>query len=228
MTNIVTITFQSTYKNSQGFAPLNERMAKCTPDTKDALMGLRGRVEAAGGALRVSDLFRSAAAQNEAHKNKPTLSPPAGQSWHETGRAFDIDLNALKPLTLAEFWLLARGVGVTPIIPQPNAGAAEAWHFERRGSHAIIAGRLGNRAGVESALLAIGLHVMRIGTRQVEARIQAGLHRLGADPGRLDGAIGPKTRAALEYAGFPEWRNAELMAHEVDDRLREQFPEEHA
>lgn len=225
-TNIIPVTgIQSIYRGEgMHFVALPARMAWATPDTARALYAICDDVADRGGEFRVSDLFRSAVMQAEAHKDfkegrKAAYSPPAGQSWHETGRAFDVDMAALG-MTVGEFRAICGRHGVTPI-------PSESWHYECRGSHRIISDRLGYRAGVESALLAIGARVPRLGMRQREAWVQAALHRLGAHPGALDGVIGPKTKNALVEAGCPAWGNVELLEKQLDRQLREQFQEEH-
>lgn len=90
----------------------------------------------------LSDLLRSYDMQLQAHLDytsgkKSAFSPAPGGSMHEGGRAFDLDLGALK-IKLGQFWDIARKYGVTPIIKSPNPSASEAWHFDCRGSHERI------------------------------------------------------------------------------------------
>ena len=61
------------------------------------LYGIRDELQAQGGKLELSDLFRSYDMQLQAHLDytsgkKKAFSPPPGSSMHESGRAFDVDL----------------------------------------------------------------------------------------------------------------------------------------
>ena len=193
--------------NVESIYPLNsadkqlmpKRMAWATPDTRYAIQKLAQRVKNAGGNLRLSDLFRSYADQKAANLKQPKLSPPPGRSNHEAGRAFDIDLDAIN-MSLEQFWKLASGFGVTPIIASPDRRANEAWHFECLGSH-ITLRKLGARYVAMSGILDLGLPVDEFpGEKRRAAHMQCMLHRINQDPGAIDGIIGPKTNAALAKA----------------------------
>ena len=224
---LIPVTIPSIYSGRDGnTVNLPVRMALATPDTARAIYAIRDAVEARGGVFRLSDLYRDSEAQERAymdHKEgrKAAYSPPAGGSWHETGRAFDVDVEALKPLAIGEFRAICGKHGVTPI-------ESESWHFECRASHAIITDRQGYKAGVESALLALGVRVPRLHGRQLEASIQADLHRLGADPGKLDGIIGKRTKEAITDVGMGVWGDMSLIRSELDKRLVKAFPGEYA
>ncbi len=238
---LVPVPIASIYTRNGAPAPLPARMAWCAPDLRDALLALDTAVARRGGALRLSDLFRSAEMQDRAHADwksgrKRAFSPPAGQSLHEAGRAFDLDLAALR-MPLAEFWRLAAPHGVMPVIGTPCATSLEAWHFERPGSHALVRaysatsdgavrGVPARRVMVESALLALGLRAPRLGVRQREGFVQTALIRLGASPGPVDGIIGRRTRAALETFGL-EWADPAHTVRMLEHLLRARFPEEH-
>src|SRR5687768_10225447 len=133
----------SIYKNAAGeLTPLPQRMAHCAPDTRAALYAIRSDVEMSAGALRLSDLFRSYEMQRKAHEDyatgkKSAYSPPPGGSMHEAGRAFDIDLAAIR-MPLAQFWQIAAKWHVVPIVSQPDSTLSESWHFECRGSHQLV------------------------------------------------------------------------------------------
>lgn len=239
---LVPLHIASIYTRNGAPAPLPARMAWCAPDLRDALLALDAEVARRGGALRLSDLFRSAEMQDRAHADwksgrKRAFSPPAGQSLHEAGRAFDLDLAALR-MPLSEFWRLAAPHGVVPIIETPCATSLEAWHFERPGSHArvrdycaapgnAVRGAPARRVMVESALLALGLRVPRLGGCQREGLVQTALIRLGASPGPVDGIVGRRTRAALEMFGL-EWADPADTVRMLEHLLRARFPEEHA
>src|SRR5262245_28593032 len=130
-----TIKIKSIYNGKD----LPARLARCSSDMLEAVRNVQKNVEAAGGELVLSDMYRSYDMQLQAHLDyvngkKTAYSPPPGGSMHEAGRAFDLELKALK-IKLADFWTIARRHGLSPIIDTPSAGADEAWHFDCRGSH---------------------------------------------------------------------------------------------
>jgi hypothetical protein len=132
-------------------------MAWLTEDSAADFQLLKQDVEALGGQLIISDMYRDKDMQNAAHNRwkaeyeayclrgkvgkAPKYSPPAGGSFHQAGRAIDIDLSAIKPLAkhdpdgnaLKKFWELAKNRGWYPIIKAPKASASEAWHFDHPG-----------------------------------------------------------------------------------------------
>src|SRR6266849_5051354 len=113
---LVDITVTSIYNNN---GPLPARLARCTPDTKTAILALADDLNQAGGVLRLSDLFRSHDMQLGSHLDfvsgrKKAFSPPPGGSLHEAGRAMDIDLSSIG-VPLPQFWEIARAHGFTPI-----------------------------------------------------------------------------------------------------------------
>lgn len=239
MTPLLNIVIASIYKSNGVAMPLPKRMAQCTPDTKMALAKAAAEVKAKGGALVLSDLFRSYDMQLGSHLDyvsgkKKAFSPPPGGSLHEAGRAFDLDLGALK-MSLADFWAIAARTGLTPIIDTPNARQSEAWHFECRGSHTIVydyykAGKGTNfdkpyQAMAASAIVSIGVKVDKFGTGQRDAYIQSGLIRLGHQLGNLDGQIGPKTNNALTAAGIGQLSPDDTVAA-LDHLLQQKFPQE--
>jgi D-alanyl-D-alanine dipeptidase len=235
------IDFPSIYKDGTGNTiALPGKMARCTPDTKKAIMAIATDLAAAGGKLVLSDLFRSYDMQLQAHndyvtKKKKAYSPPPGGSLHEAGRGMDIDLSKIK-ISLKDFWVIAAKYGFYPIIAEPNSKASEAWHFDCQGSHRIVydyykAGKGKNMAPyaamAASGILAIGVKVDSFKTRQREAAIQAGLIRLGHDIGSLDGDIGPKTQAALKKAKITSGDPASVL-ESVESLLQKKFPGEFA
>ena len=210
VTPLVPISVASIYSNKA----LPARMAKCTPDTATAIQGVVDDLRALGHDLRLSDLFRSYEMQRQAHLDftegrKKAYSPPPGGSMHEAGRAMDIDLASIG-VSLADFWDIAKARGFLPIIDAPIAGRSESWHFDCRGSHhAVYKYVKQGKAGVSiapytqmahSAILAIGVQVDGLPDQTV-ASVQAGLIRLGFDPGRIDGVMGDRTLAAMRDAG---------------------------
>jgi hypothetical protein len=217
--------------------PLPKRLALCTPDTKAAILAVAGDLTALGFGLRLSDLFRSHDAQQQAHLDyvqgrKQAFSPPAGGSMHEAGRAMDIDLSSIG-VPLAKFWEIAAARGFTPIIDKPEPGRSEAWHFDCRGSHdAVYRYAVSGRAGAvaapytqmaQSGILALGVVLDAVPAQDV-AYLQAGLIRLGGDPGKIDGVLGDRTKSALKNAGA----DMDNPAAWLDAQLRAKFAGEYA
>jgi hypothetical protein len=231
----------SIYKNTLGdLVPLPVRMSQCTPDTQTAIFNIATDLADAGGKLILSDLFRSYDMQAQSHKDfvsgkKKAFSPPPGGSFHEAGRAFDLDLDAIK-ISLADFWVLAARHGVTPIIAKPNSKQSEAWHFDCRGSHQIVydyyADGKGNNfkpytAAAASAILAIGVPVDAFGLNQKQAAIQSCLIRLGKTIGNIDGFIGKNTQKAFDELGIAFTPNdVDEMLIQVENLTQEKFPAE--
>jgi hypothetical protein len=215
-----------------------ERMARSTPDLKKALYGIRAEVEAAGGKFALSDLFRSYDMQLQAHLDfssgkKKAFSPPPGGSMHESGRAFDVDLEGIK-VSLAEFWAIAKNWGVVPIIATPDLKISESWHFECRGSHQIVYDYYKAEKGTNfkpaiamatSAIIGAGLAHDRFKDKEDAAYIQSGLIRLGREIGNIDGDIGPKTNAVLSSLAITGASRAEQI-QDLDALLQQKFPDE--
>jgi D-alanyl-D-alanine dipeptidase len=238
---LLPIDIISIYKNRMGdLIPLPKRMALCTPDTFAAIFGIANDVAAKGGRLVLSDLFRSYDMQAQSHQDyisgrKNDYSPPPGGSFHEAGRAFDIDLSQIK-IPLSEFWQIGEKYGVYPIIKQPKASVSEAWHFDCRGSHQIVyqyyAEGKGNNfkpytAAAISGILSIGANVDDFGDNQIQANIQCCLIRLDKEIGNIDGYIGRKTQSALEELGVNfNLSNVNNMLIEVENLVQEKFPNE--
>lgn len=229
----------SIYEVNGQRVPMPERMARCTPDLKKALYGIREELEALGGKLALSDLFRSYDMQLQAHldfvsRKKKAYSPAPGASMHESGRAFDVDLSSIK-VGLPAFWQIASRHGVVPIIAEPNPKVSEAWHFECRGSHQLVydhyrAGRGTNfsspaSAMAASAIVAAGQPHDRFKGRMEAAYIQSAMIRLGLDVGNIDGDIGPKTLDKLSQLGVASTDTTKGL-QVVDALLQVQFPSE--
>lgn len=234
-TPLVEIKIKSIYNNG---ALLPQRMARCTPDTLMALIGVDQELQKLGGNLVLSDLMRSYDMQYQSnldYKNgkKKAYSPSPGGSMHEAGRAIDLDLSALK-ISLKEFWVIAQKYGLYPIIKEPKSSLSEAWHFDCRGSHQKVYeyySTLQNSnfkspyaAMAASAILEIGEKVDRFpdGKKYI-ARVQSGLIRLDQDPGIMDGLMGMKTRAALTALKIYEYNALE----KIEDMLQEMYPQEY-
>ena len=238
---LIPINIISIYKNSLGDRlPLPTRMAKCTPDTFTAIFDLATDLAKKGGKLILSDLFRSYDMQAQSHQDfvagrKKAFSPAPGGSFHEAGRAFDMDLSAIK-IPLADFWVLAAKHGFLPIIKLPKSNVSEAWHFDRRGSHQIVYQYYTDKKGTNfspytaaaaSGILSIGVQVDAFGHNQIQACIQSCIIRLGKVIGNIDGQIGHKTQLALEELGVPfEINNPANMLLAVENLIQQRFPEE--
>ena len=239
---LIPISIISIYKNSLGDRlPLPSRMAQCTPDTYKAIINIATDVAKKGGKLVLSDLFRSYDMQSQSHKDyvskkKKAFSPPPGGSFHEAGRAFDMDLGTIK-MDLAAFWKLAAKYGVFPIIKLPKANVSEAWHFDRRGSHHLVYQYYSDKKGTNfaaytaaaaSGILSIGVHVDAFGDNQEQAALQSCLIRLGKTIGNIDGQIGRKTQLALEELGIPFNRDKiSDMLLQAENLVQRAFPEEY-
>ena len=240
-TPLIPINIISIYKNPFGDnVPLPTRMAQCTPDFFTAIFNIATDVKKKGGKLVLSDLFRSYDMQAQSHqdflaKRKKAFSPAPGGSFHEAGRAFDMDLTTIK-ISLADFWVIAAKYNVVPIIKKPTPGTSESWHFDCRGSHQIVydyyaAGKGTNfkayTAAASSAILSLGVQVDAFAKNQKQAAIQAGLIRLGKELGSIDGQIGSKTQKALEELDINfDLNNVDTMLIEVENLLQKKFPEE--
>lgn len=237
-TPLIAIKIPSIYTVNNKPVDLPKRMAVCTPDTKAAIEAIAAELAAKGGKLVLSDLFRSYDMQLQAHndwvnKRKTAYSPPPGGSMHEAGRGMDIDLSKIK-IKLADFWTIAAKYGFLPIIPKPESGVDESWHFDRAGSHRVVyeyykAGKADNMkpytAMAASGILAIGVQVDQFKSKQKEAAIQAALIRLGDDIGNIDGAIGKRTKAALTARGIT-YTDAATTLPKVETLLKKVFPGE--
>lgn len=221
---------------------LPKRMAKCSVDMFAALRGVTSELAASDNALVLSDLFRSYEMQKQSNldfinKKKKAFSPPPGGSFHEAGRAFDLDLDKIKEMGLAQFWVVAKKHGLLPIISEPKAGVSESWHFDCRGSHARVydyyaAGRGTNfkayTAAAASAIVSIGQKVDALGEDARPGYIQSGLIRLGLEIGNLDGHLGQRSADALRALGIDPSSGLDNVAMLVGEKLRAAFPNEYA
>jgi hypothetical protein len=238
---LIPIDIISIYKNRLGDSlPLPKRMAQSTPDTHTAIFNIATDLAKKGGRLILSDLFRSYDMQAQSHQDfiagrKKAFSPPPGGSFHEAGRAFDLDLSAIK-VSLADFWTIAAKHGVNPIIAQPKPKQSEAWHFDCRGSHQLVYQYYTDKKGTNfkpytaaavSGILSIGIHVDPFGANQKQAAIQSCLIRLGKILGNIDGQIGKKTQKALEESGVAfDLNNVDGMLIQVENLVQQMFSNE--
>lgn len=239
---LLAISIDSIYKDKNGGNALPARMAKCTPDMHAAALALKADVKTMSADLVLSDMFRSFKMQFDANqdfvtKKKTAFSPPPGGSMHEAGRAFDMDLDQIRKLTLAKFWPVAAKHGIVPIIDKPVAGVSESWHFDRRGSHGIVYDYYTAKKGTNfkpytamaaSGIVSIGQKVTALGDDPRPGYIQSGLIRLGKEIGNLDGSIGNGSRKALDELGIDSSGSIDAIADAIDKKLQQTFPEEYA
>lgn len=222
---------------------LPKRMAKCSVDMVATLRAVTADLAGTGNALVLSDLFRSYDMQKQSNldfvnKKKKAFSPPPGGSFHEAGRAFDLDLAKIKKMGLKDFWVVAKKHGLLPIINEPTAGVSESWHFDCRGSHDKVyayykAGKGRNfdkpyAAAAASAIVSIGQKVDVLGPDPVPAYIQSGLIRLGHEIGNLDGQLGQRSSDALTALGIDPQSGLANVAAAIGAKLQAAFPTEYA
>jgi D-alanyl-D-alanine dipeptidase len=97
------VSILSIYEVSGQRVLLPKRMAHATSDMQAGISAISAKLEAMGGHLFLSDLFRSYEMQLQSHLDwktgkKSAFSPPPGGSLHEAGRALDLDLASLARL----------------------------------------------------------------------------------------------------------------------------------
>lgn len=194
------------------------------PEMAIALKVLADAVVLHGGDFRVTECHRDITVQKAArakYDNWVRAGKPApgtaswnsatmknafvalpGRSGHNAGRSIDVHLSELKfpgvPANkqLDKLWDIAIPLGWKPIIKSADEGAKEAWHFDFWGE---LNGVL-NRLGYEQAALCGALLVGHGDLQGFPAVVQALLCRSGFNIGSIDGAIGPKSIAALAKA----------------------------
>jgi hypothetical protein len=192
---------------------------------RQALSNLAGLVASEGGDFRVTSAHRDVNEQSalrarydawvaagkpargsasfDPARMKAAFVAVPGRSNHNGGRAIDVDLASLRFPNVAPdqqidtFWRLARLAGWAPVIAHPDERVSEAWHFDWWGDLAGVRSRLGyeQAAWCGALLVGHGGSGTRFGTVT-----QALLQRAGHDIGKIDGALGPRSRAALGTA----------------------------
>jgi hypothetical protein len=199
------------------------------PNTAAKLKQLNDAVLSAGGDFRVTECHRDISVQRTARAKydrwvsakKPRPGTPAfdsktmkaafvatpGRSGHNAGVSIDIDIGSLKfpgvaaDKRLDKLWEIATPIGWSPVIRTPDERASESWHFDCWGELKGVRDRL----GYEQAALCGAILVGHGDLSGYDAELQALLVRAGYDIGKIDGAIGAKTRAALATAvGTPD------------------------
>jgi len=211
---------------------LPRRMAMATPDTALAIATLNRRVAEKGGVLYFSDGYRSSDMQLQAHLDykasrasggNRAYSPPPGGSWHEAGRADDIDVKTIHETIeggYETFWDIAIEIGWHFVIPEPDPNAPEAWHIEFRGPFQELKEKIGYKEACRAAIRDIGGHPDDKYDDDDVQLIQADLLMLGYDVGPVDGIVGKKSRAAAQdFLTFIGPRAEEGDKKRVADRL---------
>lgn len=227
--------------------PLPDRMAQCTPDMANAIQTLQKELSLRNSRLVLSDMFRTFDMQYQAWRDytsgkKKAYSPRPGGSMHEAGRAMDISINHLKPLTLEDFWNIAIPLGFSPIINTPSVNISECWHFDYRGSHQLvydyynsISKEKRNMKPYEAmSVSAITDHfditfIRQIGDLNVLA-VQCLIIRLGDESiGLLDGINGPKTNKAItKLLGNNSYnKNINFVRNELYKMVIKKYPKEY-
>ena len=194
------------------------------PDVIPALLALHEAVTKAGGDFRITELHRDLAVQKAMRarydhwvasgKPKPGTSgfdsktmksdfvALPGRSNHNGGRAIDFHVGMLNfpgvtpDKQLDKMWEICIPLGWTPIIKSASESASESWHLDYFGELQGVFKRLGYEQGALCGAILVG-HGDLSG---YEATIQALLCRAGFDIGKIDGVIGPKTKAAISSA----------------------------
>lgn len=194
-----TFTIESIYKNRSGQrVNLPIGMSLLVDTGADSLLKLKADVESMGGNLYLSDGYRSKTQQEKAHndyitKKKKAFSPPAGYSYHEAGRAIDIDLEAIH-MPLSVFWTKAKKYGWMPVIPQPISNQSEAWHFEYREYWNLLTSySIGKRCAVLEAYLFLDIPITE---KDGHTLFQGLMYLLGFYKGAIDGSWGPLSKEA--------------------------------
>lgn len=194
------------------------------PNTAAKLKQLNDAVLSAGGDFRVTECHRDISVQRAARAKydrwvaagkpapgtarfdaktmKAAFVATPGRSGHNAGISIDIDLGSLKfpgvaaDKRLDKLWEIATPIGWSPVIRTPDERASESWHFDCWGTLSGVRDRL----GYEQAALCGAILVGHGDLSGFDAEVQALLVRAGFDIGKIDGVLGPKSRAALSTA----------------------------
>jgi hypothetical protein len=195
-----------------------------TPAAAAALLRLHEAVQQAGGDLRITESHRDVAVQASARRRydlwvlagKPRRTDPRfnaetmrsvfvakpGRSFHNGGRAIDLDLASLRfPRTsrskiVDRLWEIALPLGWEPVIRAPDERADEAWHLDYLGPLRAVRDRLGYEQAARCGAILVG----HGDDDSYAALVQALLVLMGHDIGAIDGIAGPRTSAAMAAA----------------------------
>jgi len=196
---LVNITIPSIYKVKGKRVDLPPPLNKLVEGAANTLYWMEQDVLGAGGNLYLSDAFRTYDMQLQAHLDytngkKKSYSPPPGNSFHEAGRAIDIDVGNLG-ITLAKFWEIAKNHGWNPIIERPSSGIRECWHFDFYEYCSIIKNRYGYKTAAKFAIVDIGIKDDEI--PNLILLIQGHLFIQSYYSGELDSICGSQTQKAI-------------------------------
>lgn len=180
--------------------PLPKRMAKLVREAAEALNLVFQDVAQTGGHLYLSDMFRSAEEQEQAHNDyltgrKSAFSPPSCGSVHEAARAIDIDA-----FDTGIGHKLVRGIlnkhGWVNIVD--TLTGSECWHYEFRGERWQQYYRDHGYAAMARAMKTEIDNVLNLEAavkREEEIKVlQTTLNKLYGLNLDVDGMLGPKTR----------------------------------
>lgn len=195
---------------------------KCVAEVALATKKLHDACTAAGADFRVTEMHRDVGVQALARAKydrwvaagKPTgaaynsktmknafVAPP-GRSGHNAGRSIDFDTGKIafpgvaSNLQLDEMWEIAKPLGWKPVIKEAKEGSSESWHLDYPGELWGVMNRLGYEQWAICGALLVGHGDMD----DFDAVVQACLCRAGYEIGKIDGAPGKLTNAALESA----------------------------
>ena len=198
---------------------------RLVPEAATAAVALHRALFAAGGLFRLSSLWRSHEDQErlrlqyEIGAGAPAQRP--GTSAHQGGRAIDVATGALglpvpPDRQLDRLWELAIPIGWRPVIDRPDETRSERWHLDYWGDWEPVRARRGYSEAAIAAIVDLGdagQAALAYGDTGALARcVQSHLHRAGYDCGAIDGAIGPRTRAAVRAAGIDPARATGAIA----------------
>src|SRR5262245_25226039 len=130
----------------QPLYPLPKRFAQLASDAAKTIPAIQAEFADMGVLFRLTDAYRSTEDQEKAHNDyvmgrKKAYSPPAGQSFHEAGRAIDVDLATMIAEAPEGYEIVGEDKvrevlkrhGWIPISEQGNphrVDVKESWHFE--------------------------------------------------------------------------------------------------
>ena len=209
--------FKTCYKhkdseNRYNIEELGHKANYVTPDMYEALKKLEQGIISEGGEFFITDLFRDWQIQEKGNldyitgKRKAFMAPP-GNSFHQSGRAVDIDVQSLnfKDAKKSEYikilWEIAIPIGFMPIIKKPKINLSECWHFQFCGRDWEKAyEKIGDAETAKCTILDSGCWDIHEDSVKIQKMfLQSQLIRLGRyEIGKIDGIIGYKTVLALK------------------------------
>jgi hypothetical protein len=126
------------------------------------------------------------------------------------------------PVALASLWSVVVPLRFTPWDRNPVPSSTDhVFHFlgpwQTLYERLIASGR-GEHAWVSTCIAAQCDVGAWKGDRELQRFVQAQLHRIGQNPGPLDGQIGARTVAAIHALGLKSLRDLALLAEELKSR----------